>query len=144
MCWTGEDRLWESKFCIPFQPQKQAWNKWHALANLALSCGVVWSHTAGTLSTLSEWGFNRCPPNSSKTPQLRTSKLVENCGKTEILHLQPYYGICWSHEIKTLPNVNKGFIQSWNILLKMFFNNDIELRATDAIRRKAATLGVQW
>ena len=27
MCWTGEDRLWESKFYIPFQPQKRASNK---------------------------------------------------------------------------------------------------------------------
>ena len=43
------------------------------------------------------------PPDSGKTPQLKTSKLAQNCGKTEILHLQPSYGICWSHEIETLP-----------------------------------------
>ena len=27
MCWTGEDRLRESKFYIPFQPQKRAWKQ---------------------------------------------------------------------------------------------------------------------
>ena len=42
---TWEDRLWESKFYIPFQPEKR--------------------------------------------------------GKTEILHLQPSYGICWNHKIET-------------------------------------------
>ena len=43
------------------------------------------------------------PPDSGKTPQLKTSNLTQNCGKTEILHLQPSYGICWSHEIEILP-----------------------------------------
>ena len=43
------------------------------------------------------------PPDSGKTPQLKTSKLAQNCGKIEVLHLQPSYGICWSHEIETLP-----------------------------------------
>ena len=43
------------------------------------------------------------PPDSGKTPQLKTSKLAQNCGKTEVLHLQPSYAICWSHEIETLP-----------------------------------------
>jgi len=45
------------------------------------------------------------PPDSGKSPQLRTSKLAQNSGKTEILHLQPSYGICWSDEIGTLPPV---------------------------------------
>ena len=27
MCWTGGAPLWESKFYVPFQPQKRAWNK---------------------------------------------------------------------------------------------------------------------
>ena len=27
------------------------------------------------------------PPDSGKTPQLKTSKLAQNCGKTEVLHL---------------------------------------------------------
>ena len=31
----------------------------------------------------------RLRPTSGKSPQLRTSKLAQNCGKTEILHLQP-------------------------------------------------------
>jgi len=43
------------------------------------------------------------PPDSVKTPQLRISKLAQNCGKTEFLHLKPSYGICWSREIETLP-----------------------------------------
>ena len=51
------------------------------------------------------------PPDSGKTPQLKTSKLAQNCGETEVLHLQPSDGICWSHEIETLPNVNKGIIR---------------------------------
>ena len=42
------------------------------------------------------------PPDSGKTPRLKTSKLTQNCGKTEILHLQPSYGICWSHEVEIL------------------------------------------
>jgi hypothetical protein len=46
--------------------------------------------------------FSRCT-DSGKTPQLTTSKLAQNCGKTEVLHLQPSYGLCWSHEIETLP-----------------------------------------
>ena len=29
------------------------------------------------------------PPDSGNTPQLKTSKLAQNCGKTEVLHLQP-------------------------------------------------------
>ena len=33
------------------------------------------------------------PPHSCKTPQLKTSKLAQNFGKTEILHLQPSYGL---------------------------------------------------
>ena len=48
---TGEGRLWESKFYIPFQPQKRASNKSNNL--MTSSCGVVWSHEAGTLATLS-------------------------------------------------------------------------------------------
>ena len=38
-------------------------------------------------------------PDSSKTPQLKTSKLGQNCGKTEILHLQPSYGIYWKSKL---------------------------------------------
>ena len=65
-----------------------------------------------------KWGFSSVPtpPDSGKTPQLKASKLAQNCGKIEVLHLQPSYGICWSHEIETLPpNVNKGFIRFLNI-----------------------------
>ena len=43
------------------------------------------------------------PPDSGKTPQLRTSKLAQNRGKTEFLHFKPSYGICWRREIETLP-----------------------------------------
>ena len=43
------------------------------------------------------------PPDSGKTPQLKTAKMAQNCGKTEVSHLQPSYGICWSHGIETLP-----------------------------------------
>ena len=51
---TGEGRLWESKFYIPFQPQKRASNKSNNLmTSSCASCGVVWSHEAGTLATLS-------------------------------------------------------------------------------------------
>ena len=48
------------------------------------------------------------PPDSGKTPQLKTSKLAQNCGKMEVLHLQPSYGIHWSHQT---PGANKGFIR---------------------------------
>ena len=51
---TGEGHLWESKFYIPFQPQKWASNKSNNLmTSSCASCGAVWSHKAGTLSTLS-------------------------------------------------------------------------------------------
>ena len=59
------------------------------------------SHRVGTLSTLSP-GVPTSP-DSGKSPQLKRSKLAQNCGKTEVLHPQPSYGICWSHEIETLP-----------------------------------------
>ena len=59
-------------------------------------------------------GFSRCT-DSGKTPQLTTSKLEQNCGKTEVLHLQPSYGICWSHEIETLPECKQRIHPVFNI-----------------------------
>ena len=72
------------------------------------SCGGVWGHKAGTLVNsfpiANEVSAGiPIPLDPGKTPQLRISKLEQNCGKTEILHLQPSYGICWSHEIEILP-----------------------------------------
>ena len=64
------------------------------------------------------------PPDSGKTPQLRTSKLAQNCGKTEILHLQPSYGICWSHEIETLPPMWTKDSSGFKYIL-LFFNRMI-------------------
>ena len=111
-CHTGEDRLWESKFYIPFQPQKWTSNKSNSsVTSSCASCGFLRGH----LESQSWNSFNPfpivnrvsagvpTPPDSGKTPQLKTSKLAQNCGKTEVLHLQPSYGICWSHEIETLP-----------------------------------------
>ena len=109
---TGEDRLWESKFYIPFQPQKWASNKSNSsVTSSCASCGFLRSRLASQ-----SWNSFKSfpivngvpagvptPPDSGKTPQLKTSKLAQNCGKTEVLHLQPSYGICWSHEIETLP-----------------------------------------
>ena len=108
----GEDRLWESKFYIPFQPQKWASNKSNSsVTSSCASCGFLRSR----LESQSWNSFNAfpianrvsagvpTPPDSGKTPQLKTSKLAQNCGKIEVLHLQPSYGICWSHEIETLP-----------------------------------------
>ena len=64
------------------------------------------------------------PPDSGKTPQLKTSQLAQNCGKIEVLHLQPSCGICWSHEIETLrPMKTKGSSGFKYILL--FFNRMI-------------------
>ena len=109
---TGEDRLWESKFYMPFQPQKWASNKSNSsVTSSCASCGFLRSR----LESQSWNSFNSfpivngvpagvpTPPDSGKTPQLKTSKLAQNCGKTEVLHLQLSYGICWSHEIETLP-----------------------------------------
>ena len=102
----------ESKFYIPFQPQKWASNKSNSsVTSSCASCGFLRSR----LESQSWNSFNPfpivnrvsagvpTPPDSGKTPQLTTSKLAQNCGKTEVLHLQPSYGICWSHEIETLP-----------------------------------------
>ena len=112
MIYTGEDRLWESKFYMPFQPQKWASNKSNSsVTSSCASCGFLRSR----LESQSWNSFNPfpivnkvsagvpTPPDSGKTPQLKTSKLAQNRGKTEVLHLQPSYGICWSHEIETLP-----------------------------------------
>ena len=109
---TGEDCLWESKFYIPFQPQKWASNKSNSsVTSSCASCGFL----RRRLESQSWNSFNPfpiangvsagvpTPPDSGKTPQLKTSKLAQNCGKTEVLHLQPSYAICWSHEIETPP-----------------------------------------
>ena len=63
------------------------------------------------------------PPDSGKTPQLQTSKLAQNCAKTEVLHLQPSYGICWSHEIETLPPMSTKDSSGFKYI--MFFNRMI-------------------
>ena len=68
------------------RPESQSWNSFNPFP-------IVNRVSAGVPT----------PPDSDKNPQLKTSKLGQNCGKTEILHLQPSYGICWSHEIETLP-----------------------------------------
>ena len=118
---TGEDRLWESKLYIPFQPQKWASNKSNSsVTSSCACCGFLRSR----LESQSWNSFNSfpivngvpaggpTPPDSGKTPQLKTSKLAQNCGKTEVLHLQPPYGIWWSHENRnSSPNVNKGFMR---------------------------------
>ena len=88
-CWTGEDRLWESKFYIPFQPQKWAWNKSNSsVTSSCTSCGFLRSR----LESQSWNSFNPfpivngvsagvpTPPDSGKTPQLKASKLAQNCG----------------------------------------------------------------
>ena len=89
---TGEDRLWESKFYIPFQAQKSS-NK--SNSSVTSSCDFLRSR----LESQSWNSFNPfpivnrvsagvpTPPDSGKTPQLKTSKLAQNCGKTEVLHL---------------------------------------------------------
>ena len=52
------------------------------------------------------------PSDSGKTPQLKTSKLTRNCGKTEVLHLQPSYEICWSLWVAVLLVLLVGFAGS--------------------------------
>ena len=64
------------------------------------------------------------PPDSGKTPQLKTSKLAQNCGKTEVLHLQSSYGTCWSHEIETLPPMSTKDSSGFKYIL-LFFNRMI-------------------
>ena len=94
---TGEDRLWESKFYIPFQPQKWSSNKSNSsVTSSCACCGFLRSR----LESQSWNSFNPfpianrvsagvpTPPDSGKTPQLKTSKLAQNCGKIEVLHLQ--------------------------------------------------------
>ena len=93
---TGEDRLWESKFYIPFQAQKWASNKSNSsVTSSCASCDFLRSR----LESQSWNSFNPfpivnrvsagvpTPPDSGKTPQLKTSKLAQTCGKTEVLHL---------------------------------------------------------
>ena len=84
---TGEDRLSESKFYIPFQPQKWASNKSNSsVTSSCASCGFLRSR----LESQSWNSFNPfpivnkvsagvpTPPDSGKTPQLKTSKLAQN------------------------------------------------------------------
>ena len=113
-CWTGEDRLWESKFEILFQPKNKNGHQTNRTVHVTSSCACC-GFLRSRLESQSWNSFNPfpivnrvsagvpTPPDSGKTPQLKTSKLAQNCGKIEVLHLQPSYGICWSHEIETLP-----------------------------------------
>ena len=83
------------------------------------------------------------PPDPGKTPQLRISKLEQNWGKTEILHLQPSYGICWSHEIEILPPMWTKDSSHFECIL-LFFNR-MTLNPDDIQNPtcNAAALGVQ-
>ena len=126
---TGEDGLWESKFYILFQPQKWASNESNSsLTSSCASCGFLRSRLESqSWNSFNPFhckqGFSRCT-DSGKTPQLKTSKLAQNCGKTEVLHLQPSYGICWSHEIETLPPMQTKDASGFKYIL-LFFNRMI-------------------
>ena len=130
---TREDRLWESKFYIPFQPQKWASNKSNSLVHdiilrilrfLAESSGAQ-SWNSFNPFPIVNWvsAGVPTPPDSGKTPQQQTSKLAQNCAKTEVLHLQPSYGICWSHEIETLPPMSTKDSSGFKYII--FFNRMI-------------------
>ena len=97
--WGGPP-LGVQKFYIPFQPQKWASNKSNSsVTSSCASCGFLQSR----LESQSWNSFNPfpivnmvsagvpTPPDSGKTPQLKTSKLAQNCSKMEVLHLQPSY-----------------------------------------------------
>ena len=66
-CWTGEDRLWESKFYIPFQPQKWASNKSNSSVTSSCACCGFLRSRLESQSWNSfnpfphcKWGFSRC------------------------------------------------------------------------------------
>ena len=67
MCWTGEDRLWESKFYMPFQPPKTGIKQieqfndiiLHILLFLAESSGVT-KLELFQLFPHCQWSFSRC------------------------------------------------------------------------------------
>ena len=64
---TGEDRLWESKFYIPFQPQKWASNKSNSSVTSSCACCGFLRSRLESQSWNSfnpfphcKWGFSRC------------------------------------------------------------------------------------
>ena len=86
------------------------------------SCGFLRSRLESQVGTLSpfphcKWGFSRCT-DSARLRQDSAAKDIKtgtNCGKIEVLHLQPSYGICWSHEIETLPQCKQRIHPVLNI-----------------------------
>ena len=114
-----EDRLGSPK-SIYFSNQKWASNKSNSsVISSCASCGVVWSHKVRTLSTLShcKLGFSKCTDSARlrQDSAAKDIKTAQNCGKTEVLHLQSSYGICWSHEIETLPQCKQRIHPVLNI-----------------------------
>ena len=118
---TGEDHVCESKFYMLFQPQKRAWKnrtiQWHHLVHLALSCGVVWSpqrwNSFNAFSIVNQVSAGvPTPPDSGKTPQLRTPKLPQNCGKNRHFTSRAFLrNALESLNRNASPNVNKAFIR---------------------------------
>ena len=118
-CWTEEDRLWEPKFYTPFQPQKWASNKTNSSVTSSCACcgffrsrleSQSWNSVnpfliVNMVQQCTDSAFSRCTDSARlrrKTPQLKTSKLAQNCGKTEVLHFQPslqsFGGLCFRLE----------------------------------------------
>ena len=78
--------------------------------NYYFSCGVVWRDKVGTLL---QWGFSRCTDSARlrQDSAAKTSKLAQNCGKTEVLHLQPFRESARVMKIELSANLNTGFIR---------------------------------
>ena len=84
---TGEDCLWESKFYLPFpktgMKQIEQFNDLilRILRFLAESSEVTQLELFQRFPILNEVSGVPTPSDSGKTPQLKTSKLVQNCDK---------------------------------------------------------------
>ena len=63
------------------------------------------------------------PPDSGKTPQLKTSKLAQNCGKIEVLHLQLLTESAGVMKSKLFPQCKQR-------IHPVLLPDDTELRAT--------------
>ena len=116
----GPQRPLGVQIYIPFQPQKWASNKSNSsVTSSCASCGFLRSRLEShSWNSFKPYPIaNRVlagvptPSDSGKTPQLKTSKLVKNCGKTEFCISNLLAESAGVMKSKLFPNVNKGFIR---------------------------------
>ena len=111
---TGEDRLWESKFYIPFQPQKWASNKSNSsVTSSCASCGRRPDGSVGmalVLPALTDcrWWFESLLVHSgvSSATRRKATGADQKKPKKNLAHLAVSCGVVWSHKVGTLSTLS--------------------------------------